>query len=95
MNQESSFSRGLKNGLASRLLHPGINFGAMMVIQQKILTICGMHGKRLAQLSRLSCQQKMISPAMTTPFLTWLIGMMEETLVFRSAQKPSAQLESK
>lgn len=38
---------------------------------------------------------KMISPAMTTPFLTWLIGMMEETLEFRNAQKPSAPLESK
>lgn len=38
---------------------------------------------------------KMISPAMTTPFLTWLIGVMEETLVFRNAQKPSAPLESK
>lgn len=37
----------------------------------------------------------MIFPAMTTPFLTWLIGMMEETLVFRNAQKPSAPLESK
>lgn len=28
-------------------------------------------------------------------FLTWLIGVMEETLVFRNAQKPSAPLESK
>lgn len=32
---------------------------------------------------------KMISPAMTTPFLTRLIGVMEETLVFRNAQKPA------
>ena len=38
---------------------------------------------------------KMIFPAMTTPFLTRLIGMMEETLVFRNAQKPSAPPESK
>lgn len=50
MNQERLSSNGGKYGLAKHRLHHGMSFGEAMVIQQKILTICGTHGKGLAQL---------------------------------------------